>query len=102
MIGDCVGGSLRVPRHRPQHGNQGAVGVLAVAQGVVKGHLDGLAIDLQTHGIWTHCQHPGCLGRGQACVMVGIGQDGFGMVVVHVGADSLAHGGGDGVSGHSK
>jgi hypothetical protein len=24
------------------------------------------------------------------------------MVVVHVGADSLAHGGGDGVSGHSK
>lgn len=76
------------------------MGVLTIGQGVVKADFHTGAINLKLHHLGTHSQHPSrdrCL---DTAVVTRIGENGFGMVVIHVLANPIAHGGSERVSGH--
>ena len=76
------------------------MGIVAVGKRMIKRHLHGGAINVQRHRSDTDSDHPGPVGVGYAGVMVGVGQDGGGMVVIHVATDPVAHSRGQGISGH--
>ena len=90
-------GLLSVPRlgHGAQHRHQSAVGIFAVAEGVIKGDAELAAIDIQQHPLGFHLQHAGLAWVLSTAVMARVGHYGFGVVVIHVRADAIADGGGE-------
>jgi hypothetical protein len=85
------------------HGDEGLVGVFGVGEGVVEGDAEGgfAGFDLggEVHAVGVDGFDGGGGGGGEVAVDFGVEEDGVGVVVVHVGADAIAYGGGDDV-GH--
>lgn len=97
------------PGNGPEHGHQGAMGILAVLQGVVKGNPQGLSIHLQIHPPGGDSHQSRCGDLGAVAVVASVGGDSAPVVVVHVAADAVtdgscegigSHGAGDGGSSH--
>jgi hypothetical protein len=69
---------------------------------VIEGDAEGgfACFDLgdQVHAFWVDGFDGGGGSGGEVAVDFGVEEDGIGVVVVHVGADAIAYGGGDDVS----
>ena len=78
------------------------MGVFTVGEGVIEGDAQVAAIHLDLHRIRLHGQHAGRRRISDAAVMLCIGQDRFGVIVVHVLTDPCAYDVVQGVSGHDN
>ena len=76
------------------------MGVFAVAEGVIKGDAELAAINIQQHPLGFHLQHAGLAWVLSTAVMACVGHHRFSVVVIHVRANAIADGGGEGISCH--
>lgn len=88
------------PGKGPEHGHQGAMGIFAVLQGVIKGNSQGLPIHVQIHPFAGDSHQSRCGDLWTTAVVVGIGGNCFPVVVIHMAADAVTDSGGEGIGSH--
>ena len=98
---DCPDNRRGSPGNGPEHGHQGAMGILAVRQGVVKGNPEGLTVHVQIHPPGGDSHQPRCGNLWATAIVACIGGNCALVVIIHVAADAVTDSGREGIDGHN-